>query len=72
MANNMKNGVNIFVILNADRDEYVASYGIAGVQWTDNVTVAHRFDTYNEAERVVDEEGCPPALYRIDELLVRD
>ena len=67
-----KNGVNIFVILFVTKQQYVDSYGIAGVQFTEDVDGAFRFDTYIEAERVIDEEGCPPGLYRIDELLVRD
>ena len=67
-----KNGVNIFVIKFETTKQYVDSYGIAGVMWTDDVDGAFRFDTYNEAERVIDEEGCPAGLYSILELLVRD
>lgn len=67
-----KNGVNIFVIKFETKNQYVDSYGIAGVQWTDDIDGAFRFETYNEAERVVDEQGAPAGLYQILELLVKD
>lgn len=60
-----------FIVSELDRGDYVASYGIAGFQWTDNASVAYRFETYEEAEDIIEQEA-PVGLYQINKVFIRD
>lgn len=60
----------VFVIWSPSQASWIDSFGIAGVTWTDDINEAFRFDTYMEAERIIENES-PAGLYQIDKIFVR-
>lgn len=59
-----KSRLAVFIVFEFDRRMYIASYGIAGIDWVDSATYAYRFETYESAQEVIEYNGVA-GMYQI-------